>query len=130
HTFVQYLRYVAARGEFGHSVDIDAEVQKRLSTLGRKLTYERVRPDGTVIEITRNPIAGGGFIAIFSDITRRKRQEAELRATLENMDQGIAMYDKHQKMVLANSRIPRSARRILRSRTHVRRISALHRRAR
>ena len=105
HTFVQYLRYVAARGEFGHSVDIDAEVQKRVSTLGRKLTYERVRPDGTVIEITRNPIAGGGFIAIFSDITRRKRQEAELRATLENMDQGIAMYDKHQKMVLWNSRM-------------------------
>jgi signal transduction histidine kinase/DNA-binding response OmpR family regulator len=105
HTFAEYLRYVAARGEFGHSVDIEAEVQKRLATLGRKLTYERVRPDGTVIEITRNPIAGGGFIAIFSDITERKRPEMELRATLENMDQGVAMYDKAQKMVLWNSRM-------------------------
>jgi signal transduction histidine kinase/CheY-like chemotaxis protein len=105
HTFAEYLRYVAARGEFGHFVDIEAEVQKRLATLGRKLTYERVRPDGTVIEITRNPIAGGGFIAIFSDITERKRQEMELRATLENMDQGVAMYDKDQKMVLWNSRM-------------------------
>ena len=105
HTFPQYLRYVAARGEFGRLVDIEAEVQKRLSTLGRKLTYERVRPDGTVIEITRNPIAGGGFIAIFSDITERKRAEIELRATLENMDQGVAMYDKGQKMVLWNSRM-------------------------
>jgi signal transduction histidine kinase/DNA-binding response OmpR family regulator len=105
HTFVDYLHYVAARGEFGHLVDIEAEVEKRLTTLGRKLTYERVRPDGTVIEITRNPIAGGGFIAIFSDITERKRAEIELRATLENMDQGVAMYDKEQKMVLWNSRM-------------------------
>ncbi|HEY1505266.1 MAG TPA: PAS-domain containing protein [Stellaceae bacterium] len=105
HTFVDYLRYVGARGEFGHLVDIEAEVQKRLATLGRKLTYERVRPDGTVIEITRNPIAGGGFIAIFTDITERKRAEIELRATLENMHQGVAMYDKEQKMVLWNSRM-------------------------
>ncbi len=105
HTFVDYLRYVGARGEFGRMVDIEAEVEKRLATLGRKLTYERIRPDGTVLEITRNPIAAGGFIAIFSDITERKRAEIELRATLENMDQGVAMYDKQQRMVLWNSRM-------------------------
>jgi PAS domain S-box-containing protein len=105
HTFVDYLRYVAARGEFGRLVDVEAEVQKRLATLGRKLTYERIRPDGTVLEITRNPVASGGFIAIFSDITERKRAEIELRATMENMDQGVAMYDKDQKMVLWNSRM-------------------------
>ena len=105
HTFVDYLRYVASRGEFGRLVDIEAEVQKRVATLGRKLTYERIRPDGTVLEITRNPIAGGGFIAIFTDITERKRAEIELRATMENMDQGVAMYDKEQKMALWNSRM-------------------------
>ncbi|HEX3973274.1 MAG TPA: PAS-domain containing protein [Stellaceae bacterium] len=105
HTFADYLRYVGARGEFGRMVDIEAEVEKRLATLGRKLTYERIRPDGTVLEITRNPIAAGGFIAIFSDITERKRAEIELRATMENMDQGVAMYDKDQKMVLWNSRM-------------------------
>ncbi len=105
HTFADYLRYVGARGEFGRMVDIEAEVQKRLATLGRKLTYERIRPDGTVLEITRNPIASGGFIAIFSDVTERKRAEVELRATMENMDQGVAMYDKDQKMALWNSRM-------------------------
>ncbi|HXE29582.1 MAG TPA: PAS-domain containing protein [Stellaceae bacterium] len=105
HTFPEYLRYVGARGEFGRMVDVEAEVQKRLATLGRKLTYERIRPDGTVIEITRNPMPEGGFIAIFSDITERKRAEMELRATMENMDQGVAMYDKEQRMVLWNSRM-------------------------
>jgi PAS domain S-box-containing protein len=105
HSFVDYLRYVGARGEFGHDIDLDAEIEKRLATLGRKLTYERIRPDGTVLEITRNPIAGGGFIAIFTDITERKRAEIELRATLENMDQGVAMYDADHKMILWNSRM-------------------------
>jgi PAS domain-containing protein len=71
HTFPEYLRYVGVRGEFGRMVDVEAEVQKRLATLGRKLTYERIRPDGTVIEITRNPMPEGGFIEIFSDITER-----------------------------------------------------------
>src|SRR5262249_28450585 len=83
----------------------EAEVEKRLATLGRKITYERIRPDGTVLEITRNPIPEGGFIAIFTDITERKRAEIELRATLENMDQGVAMYDGKHRMILWNSRM-------------------------
>ena len=33
-----------------------------------------------MIEIRRNPVAGGGFVLIFSDITERKRNEAEVRA--------------------------------------------------
>ena len=77
HTFVDYLRYVGGRGEFGEG-DIESEVQKRLATLSRKHVYERTRPDGTVLEISRNPIPSGGFIAIFTDITERKKAEIEL----------------------------------------------------
>ena len=104
HTFADYLRYVGARGEFG-GADIEEEIQKRLATLGQKHSYERTRPDGTVLEIARNPIPSGGFIAIFTDITKRKQAEIELRATLENMDQGVAMYDADYKMVTWNSRM-------------------------
>ena len=42
--------------------------------------YERTRPDGRVLEVRRNPVPDGGFVLIFSDITERKRNEAELRA--------------------------------------------------
>jgi two-component system NtrC family sensor kinase len=41
---------------------------------------ERTRPDGRVIEVRRNAVEGGGFVLIYSDITERKRSEAEIRA--------------------------------------------------
>ena len=42
--------------------------------------FERTRPDGRVIEIRHNPVADGGFVLIYADITERKRNEAEIRA--------------------------------------------------
>ena len=50
------------------------------SSTGQAYGYERTRPDGRVIEIRRNPVPDGGFVLIFSDITERKRNEAEIRA--------------------------------------------------
>jgi signal transduction histidine kinase len=41
---------------------------------------ERTRPDGRVVEVRRNAVPGGGFVLIYSDITERKRSEAEIRA--------------------------------------------------
>ena len=60
----------------------DPEEQlRRLTGQAREYrAYERARPDGRVIEIRHNPVAGGGFVLIFSDITERKRNEAEIRA--------------------------------------------------
>ena len=42
-------------------------------------SFERVRPDGTVLEVRRDPVPGGGFIAIYTDITERKEAEKQLR---------------------------------------------------
>jgi two-component system NtrC family sensor kinase len=44
------------------------------------LRLERTRPDGRVIEVRRNAVPDGGFVLIYSDITERKRSEAEIRA--------------------------------------------------
>ena len=51
-----------------------------VASTGQPYGYERTRPDGRVIEIRRNPVPDGGFVLIFSDITERKRSEAEIRA--------------------------------------------------
>jgi signal transduction histidine kinase len=44
------------------------------------LRLERTRPNGQVIEVRRNAVPDGGFVLIYSDITERKRSEAEIRA--------------------------------------------------
>ena len=43
------------------------------------MRFERTRPDGRVIEVRRNPVPGGGFVLIYSDITERKHAEEAIR---------------------------------------------------
>jgi signal transduction histidine kinase/CheY-like chemotaxis protein len=81
-TFSDYIRFVGCRGEFGEA-DIEVELQRRLTRLESSHSFERVRPDGTVLEVRRDPVPGGGFIAIYTDITERKRAEVQLRQAKE-----------------------------------------------
>jgi PAS domain S-box-containing protein len=76
---VEYFRYLAARGEYV-SADLEAELSRSVEDTERELRFERTRPDGRVIEVRRNAMPGGGFVLIYSDITERKRSEAEIRA--------------------------------------------------
>jgi PAS domain S-box-containing protein len=77
-TFSDYIRYLGKRGEFGEA-DLETELKKRLAMLDRLHSFERARPDGTVLEVRRDPVPGGGFIAIYTDITERKKAELQLR---------------------------------------------------
>jgi signal transduction histidine kinase/CheY-like chemotaxis protein len=85
-TFSDYIRYIGERGEFGEDADIDAELKKRLAMLGSSHSFERVRPDGMVLEVRRDPVPGGGFIAIYTDITERKKAEQQLREAKESAE--------------------------------------------
>lgn len=78
-TFLDFVRRLAARGEFG-AADAEEEVRLRTAALDRPFLDERTRPDGTVLEIRRNPVPGGGFVLIYADITERKRAEREMAA--------------------------------------------------
>ena len=79
-TYAEYIRYLAERGDYGPGTDVEGQVRLSPANTDQRRTYERNRPDGRVIEIRHNPVMGGGFVLIFSDITERKRSETEIRA--------------------------------------------------
>jgi two-component system NtrC family sensor kinase len=79
HRFDDYIRYLAARGEFGDT-DPEAEIARLRARFGEHYSFERIRPDGRVIEARHNPMPDGGLVLLYSDITERKHSETEIRA--------------------------------------------------
>jgi signal transduction histidine kinase len=75
----QEVSELVVHGEYGE-VDVEAEVRRLIEAAGTQYSTERTRPDGRVIEVRANPVPGGGVVIIYSDITDRKRAEAEIRA--------------------------------------------------
>jgi two-component system, NtrC family, sensor kinase len=78
-SFAEFFRYLADRGEYV-SADLEAQLARTIKDTGREMRFERTRPDGRVVEVRRNPVPGGAFVLIYSDITERKRAEEAIRA--------------------------------------------------
>jgi len=78
-SFEEFIRYNAERGEYGPG-NVDAQVQERMQRARcfQAHHFERVRPDGTVIEVRGKPLPDGGFVTTYTDVTERKRVEAAL----------------------------------------------------
>jgi two-component system NtrC family sensor kinase len=87
--FDDYIRYLSERGEFGET-DPEAEIARLRSRLGDHYSFERTRPDGTIIEVRHNPMPDGGVVLIYSDITERKRSEEEIRAARDAAEAAYA----------------------------------------
>ena len=109
--FEEMVRFLAERGEYGPG-DVDEIVRGHVER-ARSLDppqFERTRPNGTVIQMQRNPMSGGGFVTTYRDITEQKARDkafAEraklIKATLEHMDQGLVAFDS-DLVVLASNR--------------------------
>ena len=82
--YAKFIRYNAERGEYGPG-DIEELVRSRVE-LTRKFEphrLERTRPDGVTIEIRGNPVATGGFVTTYTDITARRQAEASMVSFFE-----------------------------------------------
>ncbi|HSY06910.1 MAG TPA: PAS domain-containing hybrid sensor histidine kinase/response regulator [Steroidobacteraceae bacterium] len=73
------IRWNAQRGEFGVG-DPEQQVAKRLAHMraGTAYTFQRERKNGQVFSIYGQPMAGGGFVSTYTDITEFKRTEQAL----------------------------------------------------
>jgi GAF domain-containing protein/nitrogen-specific signal transduction histidine kinase len=92
-TFAEYIRYLTERGEFGAEIDPDVQLRRLTENADKHYSYERTRPDGVVIEVRNNPVPSGGFVLIYTDITDRKRNEAEIRAARDAAEEASRTID-------------------------------------
>ncbi|MBV1796114.1 PAS-domain containing protein [Siccirubricoccus sp. G192] len=76
----------------------------------RPIRYQRVMPDGRIVEIQSDPTPDGGFVVTWSDITARAEAEqaARSRATLlqsmlDNTRHGIALHGPDRRLLVANT---------------------------
>ena len=102
------FRFNADRGEYGTG-DTDELVLKRLELARKKVahTYDRKRPNGTILEVRGVPIDGGGFITTYVDVTKQRQRMRTLEAIVENFPGGICLFDEADRMVLHNAELRR-----------------------
>jgi PAS domain S-box-containing protein len=81
------IRWNAQRGEFGLG-DPEQQVAKRLAHMraGTAYTFQRERKNGQVFSINGQPIAGGGYVSTYTDITEFKRTEQALREAKQELE--------------------------------------------
>lgn len=111
-TFEQIIRFNAERGEYGpgNSAELVENIIERSRTPIPHL-FERVRPNGSVIEIRGTPMPTGGFVTTYADVSERKRAEAEirnseqlLRAAIETIDEAFVLYGPDDRLLLCNDK--------------------------
>jgi signal transduction histidine kinase len=73
------MRVIGARGDYGPG-DLDTIVETLMVRLARcePPVFERRRPNGGVIEQRRVRMRDGGILVTYSDVTERRRVEADL----------------------------------------------------
>lgn len=112
--YEEILRFNVARGEYSGD-DPEAWVCGHLANvrqLQNQVSHrEHIRPNGAVIDVRKAHLLGGGFIGIYTEITERKKAEADarrteavLQAAIDNMTDGVRVFDGDMRLVAWNRR--------------------------
>ncbi|TAL73757.1 MAG: hybrid sensor histidine kinase/response regulator [Rhodanobacter sp.] len=86
----ELIRWNAEHGECGPG-EVDGHVQKRIGHLraGTPHVFERVRADGSTIEMRGRALPGGGYVTTYTDVTAYKRAEQALIEANETLEQRV-----------------------------------------
>ncbi|OAN48672.1 hypothetical protein A6A04_20050 [Paramagnetospirillum marisnigri] len=103
----------ARRGEYGPGdpEELAGQVVQRAMAM-KPHQFERVRPDGIILEISGQPLPSGGFITLYTDITERREAEENLRdkegllrLIFDNSSVAIFTIDSSGRIGAANQRM-------------------------
>ncbi len=86
-SFEDTIRYLVASGEYGEVENQESFVQDRINqALDFQPHYmERGRANGRMISVEGSPLPDGGWVTVYTDITKIKRQEELLRSRSEEL---------------------------------------------
>ena len=94
--FADTIRYLAERGEHGDVGSIEGFVRSRVEQARAFEPHymERTRANGRTISVEGSPLPQGGWVTVYTDITRTKQQEALLRARSEELSDKVLNYSE------------------------------------
>ncbi|WP_265500075.1 PAS-domain containing protein [Paracoccus beibuensis] len=92
-SFEDTIRYLVLRGEYGAQDDTDAAVALRVDQARtfQPHYFERERANGQWIAVEGAPLSQGGWVTVYTDITRIKQQEALLRARSDALSEQVLL---------------------------------------
>lgn len=83
--FDDTIRYLVETGEYGHVPDIESFIAQKVEQARAFEPHymERPRANGRMISVEGSPLPQGGWVTVYTDISRAKRSEALLRTRSE-----------------------------------------------
>ncbi|MDE1893509.1 MAG: hybrid sensor histidine kinase/response regulator [Xanthomonadaceae bacterium] len=86
----ELIRRNAELGECGPG-EVDEHVAKRIDYMraGSSHLFQRIRPDGSVIEMRGRALPGGGYVTTYTDVTAYKNAERALIEVNETLEQRV-----------------------------------------
>ncbi|WP_166265031.1 hybrid sensor histidine kinase/response regulator [Marinobacter caseinilyticus] len=84
---------------------VDDIINERCGSMrdGIPMSYERHRPDGTVLKVEGSPIPGGGYVTTFQDVTSMRRTEQALKETNIYLEQRVK--ERTQELQVINEQM-------------------------
>lgn len=124
--FADIIRYLLERGEYGPG-PVEARVIERVE-LARAFEdhyFERDRPNGMTVSIEGHPLARGGWVAVYTDITAYRRQERLLRARSADLSEQLLQHSAdlaraNRELAAANAALSETQRALIRSEARAR----------
>lgn len=89
--FESFIRYNAARGEYGDG-DIESLIRARIDAARnfQPHSFERTRPNGRIIRVHGEPLPNRGFITLYTDVTEQRHFERLIQNQNAELEKRVA----------------------------------------